>query len=1372
MKKSGKNSNIKKWLAGAAAALVLAGGSAVALSGGASNVATAATPAPVPKSDLEERLAASGSDTINVSGDVSLSGLAYVNGDKTLTGTGRILAENGEQYILVINDGASLTLDGPVLDGTNSAENGVYVSPDASFDMEAGSIENLKGHGVRVLGEAEINGGTIESVGTNWIMVDEGAELDVSGAKFSDAGDIGIITGADSGTELKNVTLADAKGNLIYNGGEMEIEGGSFTGAEDYAIHNDAKLDVSGVDFAGAKTLGYIENAKTGECQIDGGSMTDSRADFIYNQGVLDVSNVKFDGCSGSAIESKSTAADVSVYNCTFDNIGKSVALIKGGEMDMEDVKAGSCGDCFIHNYGMNFNGRNISVEDVDNIAFYNDFDTSNVSCGNFYVDGFEIGHAASYGIRNDGGKMVLSNGTVGKCDSYGMYAKDGEIETDRVSFLGTTDPGRGVVQIGYTSGNTHAVVKMYDTDITGGARGITNHDTCYFYSGNIYGNTSGGDVEVGGAINNDGTFYLYGGTISFNHAVGSGGAIYNSGTLEVYCPAVIAYNITERYGGGIYSNGAMAFYGGVVYNNSSIEGGGGIFNGGIGDLFYGSVYNNYTAGSGGGVYTGGSGKTNISGLNIYSNTASKSGGGAYTLGSTTLGAGTTISGNVANNYGGGAATGNSSDGTKHGSMLIDGAVITGNTANSGGGGVYNPSRLTMSSGEISGNTSAANGGGMYITSNGTTTITGGTISGNNATSAGGGIHNLGNTSVSGVTIYANTAGTNGGGISNGTANSGQEGQLSIGNAYITENTASNKGGGVYNNGTASITGGVVSGNVGGSEAESGVHTAKALSLSGDPSIDSIHKTSAGTVNVGTLSGTDTTTLYLDNYDIGTEAITGSTAAEKDHFTLPQAQVDDGKFIADDGTIGGTAKKVASVDGTEYESVAAAIAAIADTETKTGTIKLLDNVEEAISIPAGTNITLDMDGKTLDAGNTATAIDVRGAFTLTGNGTVTNGKGSYGGGVYVRSGGSMNFVSGTISNCDGGTRCGGIYVGSNASLNMTGGTITGCTGNTNYTALYVYGTSGNTSAITVSGGNIDGTISKSTNNSSISLTGGTYSYEPKDSYVADGYEKAASGDKWIVQEKAEEPGTEYVAQIGSDKYETIEEALQAAVGKTVTIELLKDVTLQTRPTMTSDTTITFTGGKTLTIKPNYAGLYKVDGCTLTINGGYFACTVTNTSNRYIAYMANNGALIVNGGTFTGSTKAFNGSGTATITGGTFGFDPTSYVPATGYIVTNNGDSTWTVTKTVSAEPPIVEGSLPEGEIPEIPAEILDAPAVDESAGNDEDLAPDDTEEKAEADKPEDNTAEAVADETNGPIDRIVEDIKELFSSDEEEDENK
>ena len=107
----------------------------------------------------------------------------------------------------------------------------------------------------------------------------------------------------------------------------------------------------------------------------------------------------------------------------------------------------------------------------------------------------------------------------------------------------------------------------------------------------------------------------------------------------------------------------------------------------------------------------------------------------------------------------------------------------------------------------------------------------------------------------------------------------------------------------------------------------------------------------------------------------------------------------------------------------------------------------------------------------------------------------------------------------------------------------------------------------------------------------------------------------------------------------------------------------------------SDGTVTINGG---TITGEYA-INNYNG-TVTINGG-------TISGKDDAINNNGGTISISGGTFTGTDTLkdgiiYNNDGTISISGGTFSQDVSSYC-ANGYSATDNGDGTWTVSKSVT-----------------------------------------------------------------------------------------
>lgn len=147
-------------------------------------------------------------------------------------------------------------------------------------------------------------------------------------------------------------------------------------------------------------------------------------------------------------------------------------------------------------------------------------------------------------------------------------------------------------------------------------------------------GRITGGYSKDGGAIRNEGTLAIEGGTITENIASEKGGAIYNTGTLTV-SGGCITNNVSED-GGGIYndSDGAATICGTaeITANKTTENGGGGITN--LGTLTVSdnaSISCNYGYSNGGGIWNGGT--ATVTGGSITGNSATKAGSGVFDQG-------------------------------------------------------------------------------------------------------------------------------------------------------------------------------------------------------------------------------------------------------------------------------------------------------------------------------------------------------------------------------------------------------------------------------------------------------------------------------------------------------------------------------------------------------------------------------------------------------------------------------------------------------------------------------------------------------------------------------------------------------------------
>ena len=276
-----------------------------------------------------------------------------------------------------------------------------------------------------------------------------------------------------------------------------------------------------------------------------------------------------------------------------------------------------------------------------------------------------------------------------------------------------------------------------------------------YVYSGNnltltdcapkgVVGKVTHGENKTGSGVGvqGNGTFTLYGGSISGNQtATDNGGGVLVYGTFTM-CGGSISGNNADSNGGGVavMYGGQFTMSGGSISGNNAASNGGGVY-------VYGAAAVDNTKHK--------SSFTMSGSASIADNTA-KSGGGVYVSKQGTFAMnGGTIGGRKGNKAinGGGVYVEGGISANDTGSFTMTDGSITGNTAASGSGGVYVGGKaiFTMSGGSITGNDAAVLGGGVYvgdaITVSGavkiTDNVTGGTKSSDSNVYTGGSASNL-----------------------------------------------------------------------------------------------------------------------------------------------------------------------------------------------------------------------------------------------------------------------------------------------------------------------------------------------------------------------------------------------------------------------------------------------------------------------------------------------------------------------------------------------------------------------------------------------------------------------------------------------------
>ena len=382
---------------------------------------------------------------------------------------------------------------------------------------------------------------------------------------------------------------------------------------------------------------------------------------------------------------------------------------------------------------------------------------------------------------------------------------------------------------------------------------------------------------------------------------------------------------------------------------------------------------------------------------------------------------------------------------------------------------------------------------------------------------------------------------------------------------------------------------------------------------------------------------------------------------------------------------------VAQIGSTKYESLSEAITAAEDGDT--------------ITVIANTTVpcyTTQITGK-------AITIDATG-YTVTGTGYTTFPM------FNVKATGGLTLTGGTFSNPGGIISNGGTAVVDGATLTADGfaiqnkGNLTISSGTITATEAAV--TNGATTAVTtITGGTFTGKIKMSNDgDGTFAVSGGTFDRAVPEEFCADGYIPTDDGNgNYGVKVGS------YVAQIGSDKYESITDAITAAEdGDTITVLANTTVPCYTTQITGKDITIDATGytvtgtgyttfpmfnvksdgGLTLTggtfTNPggiiSNSGTAVVDGATLTAGG--FAIqnkgdlTISSGTITATEAAVTNGATTavttITGGTFTGKIKMSNdGDGSIAISGGTFDRDVDIYA-APGYVGTQLSATTFGV----------------------------------------------------------------------------------------------
>lgn len=318
-----------------------------------------------------------------------------------------------------------------------------------------------------------------------------------------------------------------------------------------------------------------------------------------------------------------------------------------------------------------------------------------------------------------------------------------------------------------------------------------------------------------------------------------------------------------------------------------------------------------------------------------------------------------------------------------------------------------------------------------------------GTIRDGRRRGPGGGIWNLGTFYFQSGTITGNNcdhgSGNDGGGVYNG-------GTMVMSGGTISNNAVYNSGGGIFNatGATLTITGGTITGNSCYYNAGGGIYNAGTMNISGNPTINTNIKTYGNTNSANNVYLPSEKTIT-----IGTSGLTGNansigiTMQTPGTFTTGATSENDyTKFFSDDNHYEAVAVSIDGDAGDNNVKLKSCWSLLDRqiAEETSGNITLTKDYEAVttdtyLSVPNSQNITIDLNGHTLNRNTSAKAygcvIMNLGELTITDtstghSGTIRGGNNTNGGGG-IHNEGTLHFNGGTIRNNASGHSGGGIY---------------------------------------------------------------------------------------------------------------------------------------------------------------------------------------------------------------------------------------------------------------------------------------------------------------------------------------------------------
>lgn len=495
--------------------------------------------------------------SIHVDKDIEVDEQFVVKGTKTLTGDGELkmlLSAEWGQSLLVVSEGASLTMDGLVLNG-NYVADGIHMEQNAALTYLSGTIKCTDVYSIQAQGDVTIKGVDIEKAEYIGIFAEKGSLVNIEGGNLTDSATHDLYVQLGAVAEITgDVAFDGCMGDSVINYGMLDVQDGKFANANSYTFNNYGELTIAGkgndfVECTGSR-LGVVCTRKDAETTISGLYVYDTnRQGVVTVGGKTTIKDSKFERTGYHAVEIQK--GDATVENVTVtDSKNAGLEAYTDANVEIKNFKVDGCEGIGIASRGGKITGSDIEIADTGKYG---------ISCGNskngkgsVAVSKVVISNPEKSGFYvYNKANMELDSVEVSGSKSRGIYIEDtasltlsGKSKIHKNEYRGIEARGKFVMNDGHVFDNK--------TDKSGAGVYISEKGNFTMNGGAIYNNASG--LRGGGVCVTEGKVTINNGEVYNNTAANNGGGLYAQKKAVVTLKAgSIKNNKSEMYGDGVY---------------------------------------------------------------------------------------------------------------------------------------------------------------------------------------------------------------------------------------------------------------------------------------------------------------------------------------------------------------------------------------------------------------------------------------------------------------------------------------------------------------------------------------------------------------------------------------------------------------------------------------------------------------------------------------------------------------------------------------------------------------------------------------------------------------------------------------------------